>query len=617
MTTGILMLSATISFGQRNIMNNMPTKAKLSPADQSVGVIKNTNTNQKNPGDVIWSEDFTGGMPAGWTVGGTTNAGADWVINNAAISATYTNTGPILSTSGGNHMLYFGETITPIADRDAYFQTDAIALTGQSSVTVRFDQKFRLCCQSTAALNVVVSKDASFTNTQIYDARGAVAINAQSADPLTTSLNITDFVGGYTGNIYLRFHWASGASHYYWMVDDIAVIESVDNDLITFNEYYGTFFVPYTQIPANQINPIDFAMEATNVGAADQTNTSLAVDINSGVFTGTSALATVNAMTFGGTIALASDSFFSTTQFTPPATTGIPYNVTLTISSADSIDNTPTNNMATFPPFEITTYTYALDDNGATPGNGGGYDAAVADGGTGIEEFEAGNFFDIFANDNISAIDVFIGTDTEVGSIIEVVLYDATSGNYVQVDRSIPITIAASDIGTMKTILLPTKPAVTSGSTYFGAVHAYGGVGAEFFYGVSGSSPDGQGPAAQTSLIFYPSMTAPNANAQFYTSQTPMVRLNLDPTLGLEELASENVEFSVYPNPSNGVFTLNLNSDINENIALNVRNVVGQNVINKTITVAGKTIETINLTDFSKGIYFLTVGNKTTKLIVE
>jgi hypothetical protein len=610
MTTGILMLSATFTFGQRNIMKNMPTKAKLGPADQSVGVLKNTNTNQKAAGDIIWSEDFTGGVPAGWTFGGTTNAGADWQINSTTVTGTYTNATPIASGSGGNHMLYFGEAITPIADRDAYFQTTAIALTGQSSVTVRFDQKFRLCCASTAALNLVVSTDAGFTTTQTYDARGAVAINAQSADPLTTAINITDFVGGYTGNIYLRFHWASGASHYYWMVDDIEVLESENNDLITYDEYYGSALLQYTQVPVNHISPFDFSTFVTNVGAVNQTNTMLTVDVNSGVFTGTSATTTVNAMTLGGSVAASSDSLGCTTQFTPPASVGGPYTVSLTVSS-DSTDITPGNNTFSFPPIEVTQYTYALDDNSATPGNGGGFDESTT---PASEEFEAGNFFDTYANDNVSAIDVFIGSNSPVGAIIDAVLYDVSSGSYVEIARSTPVTLTAGDIGTMMTLVLPTKPAVTAGGFYFAAVHAFGSTG-EFFYGTSGSSPDGQGTAGQASLIFYPNMSAPAQS--YYTSATPMVRLNFDPTIGVEELASENVEFSVYPNPSNGVFTLNLNSDVNENVALNIRNVVGQNVITKTITVAGQTTETINLTNFSKGIYFLTVGSKTTKLIVE
>ena len=196
----------SFSFGQSTLQKTF-SDAQLEIYNPASDVsIKTNNINSKAPGDTIWSEDFTGGFPAGWTKGGTTNNGADWIINSAPISAQFTNTGPIASTSGGNHMLFFGETITPIADRDAYFQTSAIALTGQPAVTVIFQEKFRLCCASAAQLNLVVSTDPTFaTNVQTYDARGGVAINAMSADPLVKSINISAIAGGVTGNICLLY----------------------------------------------------------------------------------------------------------------------------------------------------------------------------------------------------------------------------------------------------------------------------------------------------------------------------------------------------------------------------------------------------------------------------
>lgn len=86
-------------------------------------------------------------------------------------------------------------------------------------------------------------------------------------------------------------------------------------------------------------------------------------------------------------------------------------------------------------------------------------------------------------------------------------------------------------------------------------------------------------------------------------------------TLSIDELSE--TDFSVYPNPSNGEFTINLDSDAKESTTLVVRNVVGQTVINKNIALAGKSKEVISLKDYSKGIYFLTIKNKTVKLIVE
>ncbi|PKP49856.1 MAG: hypothetical protein CVT95_02995 [Bacteroidetes bacterium HGW-Bacteroidetes-12] len=591
----------------------------------SDATVKSNNIINKAAGDTIWSEDFTGGFPAGWTKGGTTNNGADWVINSAALSAPFTNTGPILSTSGGNHMLFFGETINPIADRDAYFQTAAIALTGQASVSVVFQQKFRLCCAAAAALNVVVSTDPTFaTNVQTFDARGGIAINAMSPDPFVKHINISAIAGGVTGNIYLRFHWATGASHYFWMVDDIAVIETPLMDLVASNAYYGSAQgeVPYTRIPVAQNQPINFSIEVINQGAATQTGTIMTASINGGTaFAGTStpvALAPA-----------ATDSLFPTTSFTPPTTIGVPYATSLELSSSTGhTDFLPSDNIMTFPPFEISQFIYALDDFGPlqdfgatnTIGNGGGPRPAPS---TSVE-FEAGNFFDVVSTQTLYAIDVVVGNSTTgatpvniVGATIDAVLYEIDAqGNFVEIDRSNFYTVTSSDLRNKVRLELPNTPSVTAGTFYFVAVHALN----PFFYGTSGASPGNGTRSGAVSLIFYPDMTGPNTNENFFTTQTPMVRMNFDPLNSVNEL-SNNTTFSVFPNPSNDIFNINLDAKNTEVVNLTVTNIVGQSVLSKRVTVSGQTKETISLADFDKGIYFLTIDNnnekQTVKLIVE
>src|SRR5690606_10618153 len=119
---------------------------------------------------------------------------------------------------------------------------------------------------------------------------------------------------------------------------------------------------------------------------------------------------------------------------------------------------------------------------------------------------------------------------------------------------------------------------------------------------------------------FFPSMSNPNTNETFYTQSTPMVRLNFDPTSSVNELSS-TTSFSVYPNPSNGVFNISLDAQKAEQLTLTVNNIVGQTVLTKQVRVAGKTNETISLEGYDKGIYFLTIDNnkekQTVKLIVE
>jgi len=395
-------------------------------------------------------------------------------------------------------------------------------------------------------------------------------------------------------------------------------------DLVASNAYYGSAQgeVPYTRIPVAQNQPINFSIEVINQGAATQTGTIMTASINGGTaFAGTStpvALAPA-----------ATDSLFPTTSFTPPTTIGVPYATSLELSSSTGhTDFLPSDNIMTFPPFEISQFIYALDDFGPlqdfgatnTIGNGGGPRPAPS---TSVE-FEAGNFFDVVSTQTLYAIDVVVGNSTTgatpvniVGATIDAVLYEIDAqGNFVEIDRSNFYTVTSSDLRNKVRLELPNTPSVTAGTFYFVAVHALN----PFFYGTSGASPGNGTRSGAVSLIFYPDMTGPNTNENFFTTQTPMVRMNFDPLNSVNEL-SNNTTFSVFPNPSNDIFNINLDAKNTEVVNLTVTNIVGQSVLSKRVTVSGQTKETISLADFDKGIYFLTIDNnnekQTVKLIVE
>jgi Secretion system C-terminal sorting domain len=594
---------SSILFGQQTAIKKFE-KAKLQVVSKNANPLANLkpfHPNDKAPGDIIWSEDFTGGMPAGWTTGGVD--GANWVINSVAISATFTNTGPIASTSGGNHMLFFAETINPVADRDAYFQTDAIAINGELNVTVQFQQKFRLCCAGNAQLNLVVSTDSTFTtNVDTFNARGATVINDQSADPEIKRINITSIAGGLVGNIYLRFHWASGASHYYWMVDDIMVVETDDNDLVGSNPIFATNGIPYYQIPLNQVAPIDFSINAKNIGAVAQTNSILTVDVNSGFFTGTSNPITI--------LPNSTEQFISNAIYTPLVGSNI---ITMSISS-DSIDVNPVDNSFIFNPIQVNVFNqgcswiYAVDQDGINGviDNGGDNNNSP-----GAYEFEAGNFFDIYINDQLEGISVFIGINTPQNTVIDVVLYEYDSiTGFLEVERSNFYIISPADNGNFVTFPF-NSPSLSPGKRYFAAVHTF----TEFYYGTSGTSIN------QNSLIYYPNMTTPNTGEAYFTTETPMIRILLSAIcFNISEL-NKSLNFSVSPNPSKGIFNLNLETNTPKNVNISVKNMLGQTILKKALEVNGILNKSISLADYNKGIYYLTVTTinkqKTVKLVLE
>jgi len=69
-----------------------------------------------------------------------------------------------------------------------------------------------------------------------------------------------------------------------------------------------------------------------------------------------------------------------------------------------------------------------------------------------------------------------------------------------------------------------------------------------------------------------------------------------------------NNVLSVYPNPSTGIFNLDINYTGQVNIKVN--NILGITVLNKQIYVDNNSLENINLLNNNDGIYFVTINTK-------
>ena len=594
----------TLSFGQVAVKKAHPLRTETNNEE----VVKQLPI-EKPKGALIWDDDFS--VPSNWAMSNTSSPATDWIITtNINASPAGAGLNPAgMTTAANGYALIDSDAQGGTASQNALiYSTTPFSTIGISAVSISFQQTHRRFQETTS---VIVSTNGGTTWTE-FEVNAAMSPNTNSPNPELITVNISSAAGNQAA-VLIGFKYV-GAWDWFWAVDDVEVREAENNDLVGFNGFYGSQLglIPYTRIPVAQNQPIIFSQEVTNIGAATQTGTVSTASINSGaVYAGVS-----NSVNLAS---LASDSL-SPPAFTPATTIGVAHNLELIVSS-DSTDVSPTNNVNSFPPFEISQYIYALDDFG-TPGNGGGPRPAPS---TSIE-YEAGNFFDIVANQDVYSIDVVIGTNpANVGQNIDAVLYDASGANFVELGRTNFYTVTNADLGQKVTLnlvngttQLPQEISLTAGSFYFAAVHTF----TEFYYGISGSSPDNSSRGGTTSLIFYPTMTNPNTNENCFTTQTPMVRMNFDPnSVGINELDNNNTSFSVYPNPSKGDFNINLNSQKAEMLTLTVNNIVGQTVMTKQVRVAGQTNETISLAGFDKGVYFLTIDNnkekQTVKLIVE
>ena len=169
----------------------------------------------------------------------------------------------------------------------------------------------------------------------------------------------------------------------------------------------------------------------------------------------------------------------------------------------------------------------------------------------------------------------------------------------------------ASDIGSWVT--LPLSSPLSAGASYLAAVR---GEASPFdTVGISTSSNDNAVAYIQDNGCDI----GTGGFAYWYTGSGYLIRMNFGPAawvIGTAINDIKNSQFNVYPNPTNGLFTIELDGNAKYDVAVN--NVLGQTVYSTTTNGMNTTID---LSSFDKGIYTVELKNKnaiyTEKVIVE
>ena len=99
------------------------------------------------------------------------------------------------------------------------------------------------------------------------------------------------------------------------------------------------------------------------------------------------------------------------------------------------------------------------------------------------------------------------------------------------------------------------------------------------------------------------------------------LEVTIENTFGIGE-NDLGIGVSVYPNPSNGSFTIKLSSENNASIRMQLRNTVGESIFTEeNINVNGEFVKIVDLTKYAEGIYFLLIENNnkvfTQKIVVQ
>lgn len=253
---------------------------------------------------------------------------------------------------------------------DSYIVTPAIDLSESSFILLRFSEKFRWCCSGQNKISVYVSNDYDTNNPSgahwtEYSAKGGFPLDGPTVNPFIITINITESAAG-QGNVRLMWRM-TGASHYYWIIDDVYLEQPPQYDLVIQNTWADYLFMPptgigvdpdndwfggYTQIPRNIVgNFVQFRAAVKNNGSQIQNNVILNTRIErNGLMVYSQQSTPINSLP-----AAFEDTCKITTPFTPDRIGA--YKIIFHVSS-NQPDVLPLNNSDTLR-FEVTDHTYS------------------------------------------------------------------------------------------------------------------------------------------------------------------------------------------------------------------------------------------------------------------
>ncbi|MEO8069145.1 MAG: T9SS type A sorting domain-containing protein [Flavobacteriales bacterium] len=587
--TAVLLLAVTTSV-QAQYANRRPNMPGPAGAQVARTAAELPVGSMKAAGDTVFSEDFANGLAGNNGVGAWTTTEADgnlWVYSHTGpIGAYSNNTEVIESTTAANGFMVYqadsgnstfgGGAPTPNATFTDWYGalvSPLLDLTATPYVRVDFEQKQRWCCGS-APERVEVSNDGGAT----WPVSIPVVTAAVNQDPGTIvgSANISGGVIGNPSTVRFRFVFdgaGAGTSHYHWQIDDVKLIEVFDYDLVMQSAANYDFDVDlsfsydslqYTVYPYSQLRPVPLNMTVQNNGSVNQSNVTANFTVTQGGNPVLDQDQIIN--NFGGGV---TQKIFVNPDFTPPAVAGT-YDVDYSITSAVT-DLTPGDNSTTSS-FKVDPFSYGRD-----LGVAAGFE--LGDSGA----YELGNLFHVTNSADLFAVSVAVRSGTGMaGTVVRgsVRLVDA---DFTLLDNTEEYEIQSSDLnsatGNKFVNLIFANPVTLDAETpYMVCVEHFGG-STPFRTGSNGTS------APQTSFIFY---NGQNGLDWYYTTSTPMVRMNFNPSVGISEEAAREIGLRAAPSVFTDATTVRFQHE-------------GGNATWSLMDVSGRVLRTANMGNLGTG----------------
>jgi hypothetical protein len=407
-------------------------------------------------------------------------------------------------------------------------------------------------------------------------------------NPTLIVFNITEGAGN-EAEVWLRFRW-KGTWGYAWMIDDIEIFETPENDLTISNVYRGDIILDYDYyaIPQDQVKPMVFGAGLWNFGFTDQMATNLNIDV-AGPETGNWDVAVDLAAGAADTV------WYDTVDFEPTALGT--YDITMSVPEDDFPDGDSETEG-----FEITEFIYGHD----TPN-----EALFARGFNLDDEVSIGQTYFMEADVCIGGLNVMFASGTTAGMEVQIFCYEI--GEDIQ-DLSYQgegtYIVAGADINTGEYVVIPFNEGIDlfAGAGYVVEVRKY--FSSDRLYILANVKDE------DFSTVNYGPFGAGNAE-NWYTAWNwdPAVRMNLDCTVNIAE-STANADFTLaqnLPNPAAINTTINYVLNVAADVQLEVFDMMGRIVFSNDYGTlpAGTHNVVIDVTSFAVGVYSyrMTAGN--------